>query len=83
MKSAGRARGKETRERPAGGAKRQGNAKKILNRGNEPNKSFIINKSVKKTNPNELKTNCKSGLQTRKKAKTKRGSDIKKASTGG
>jgi hypothetical protein len=36
MKSAGRERGKEIRRRPAEGAKRQENAKKILNRGNEP-----------------------------------------------
>jgi hypothetical protein len=36
MESAGRERGKEIRKRPARGGKRQGNAKKILNRGNEP-----------------------------------------------
>jgi hypothetical protein len=36
MESAGRERGKEIRKRRAGGAKRQENAKKILNRGNEP-----------------------------------------------
>jgi hypothetical protein len=36
MESAGRERGKEIRKRPAGGGKRHGNAKKILNRGNEP-----------------------------------------------
>ena len=36
MESAGGERGKEIRKRPAGGGKRQGNAKKILNRGNEP-----------------------------------------------
>jgi hypothetical protein len=35
MKSAGRERGEEVHKRPAGGAKQQGNAKKILNRGNE------------------------------------------------
>ena len=36
MDGAGRERGKEIRKRPAGGRNRQGNAKKILNRGNEP-----------------------------------------------
>jgi hypothetical protein len=36
MESAGRERGKEIRKRLGGGGKRQGNAKKILNRGNEP-----------------------------------------------
>jgi hypothetical protein len=36
MDSAGRERGKEIRKRPAGGGKWQENAKKILNRGNEP-----------------------------------------------
>jgi hypothetical protein len=36
MEGAGRERGKEIRKRSAGGAKRQENAKKILNRGNEP-----------------------------------------------
>ena len=54
MESAGRERGKEVRKRPAGGAERHGNAKKILNRGNEPNKSFGINKSRKKRTQNEL-----------------------------
>jgi hypothetical protein len=53
MESAGRERGKEVRKRPAGGAKRQGNAKKILNRGNEPNKSFKINERRKKQTQNE------------------------------
>ena len=36
MDCAGGERGKEIRKRPAGGGKRQENAKKILNRGNEP-----------------------------------------------
>ena len=36
MKSAGRERGKEIRKRPAEAGKRQENAKKMLNRGNEP-----------------------------------------------
>jgi hypothetical protein len=36
MDSAGRERGKEIRKQPAGDGKRRGNAKKILNRGNEP-----------------------------------------------
>jgi len=57
MKSAGRERGKEIRKRPAEDARRQQNAGKMLNRGNEPNKSFRINKSRKKRTQNELKTN--------------------------
>ena len=36
MESAGRERGKGIRKRPAEGGKRSENAKKILNRGNEP-----------------------------------------------
>jgi hypothetical protein len=36
MESTRRERGKEIRKRPAGDGKRQENAKKILNRGNEP-----------------------------------------------
>jgi hypothetical protein len=36
MDSAGRERGREIRKRPAGGGKRQEDARKILNRGNEP-----------------------------------------------
>jgi hypothetical protein len=67
MESAGRERGKEVPKRPAGGAKRQGNAKKILNRGNEPNKSFRINKSRKKRTQNELKFECKNARITPKK----------------
>jgi hypothetical protein len=57
MESAGRERGKEIRKRPAGGGKRQGNAKKILNRGNEPkdllktkNLAFFEAKNEPKTN---------------------------------
>jgi hypothetical protein len=36
MESAGRERGKEMRKRPAERGKRQENAIKMLNRGNEP-----------------------------------------------
>jgi hypothetical protein len=36
MDSAGKERGNGIRRRPAGGAKRLENARKILNRGNEP-----------------------------------------------
>ena len=67
MESAGRECGKETRKRPAGGAKRQANAKKILNRGNEPNKSFRINKSLKKRTQNELDFERKNAQITPKK----------------
>jgi len=67
MESAGRERGKEVRKRPAGGGKRQGNAKKILNRGNELNKSFRINKSRKKRTQNELDFECKNARITPKK----------------
>ena len=67
MESAGGERGKEVRKRPAGGAKRQGNARKILNRGNEPNKSFRINKSRKKRTQNELDFEPKNARITPKK----------------
>jgi hypothetical protein len=67
MESAGRERGKETRKRLAGGAKRQGNTKKILNRGNEPNKSFRINKRRKKRTQNELNFERKNAQITPKK----------------
>ena len=67
MESAGGERGKEIRKRPAGGAKRQGNAKKILNRGNELNKSFRINKSRKKRTQNELDFEPKNAQITPKK----------------
>ena len=59
MKSAGRERGKEIRKRPAEGGKWQENVKKILNRGNEPNKSLRINKSRKKRTQNEPSFGCK------------------------
>jgi hypothetical protein len=67
MESVGGERGKEVRKRPAGGAKRQGNAKKILNRGNEPNKSFRINKSREKRTQNELNFEPKNAQITPKK----------------
>jgi len=40
MESLGRERGKGIRKRPAGSGKRRENAKKMLNRGNEP-KDFL------------------------------------------
>jgi len=57
MESAGRERGKEVRKRPAGGAKRQGNAKKILNRGNEPTDLLKKQDLAFFGAKNELKTN--------------------------
>jgi hypothetical protein len=58
MQSAGRERGKEVRKRPAGDGKRHENAKKILNRGNEPKDllktqhlAFFGAKNEPKTNP--------------------------------
>ena len=66
MESAGRERGKEVRKRPAG-VKWQENAKKILNRGNELNKSFRINKRRKKRTQNELNFEPKNARITPKK----------------
>jgi len=54
MECAGRERGKGIRERPQGtesGVKMQ---KDVKNRGNELNKSFRINKSLKKRTQNGL-----------------------------
>jgi hypothetical protein len=50
-----------------GGGKWQGNTKKILNRGNEPNKSFRINNSRKKRTQNEPNFECKNAQITPKK----------------
>jgi hypothetical protein len=54
-------RGKEFGNRPGGGGKCMENPKKILNRRNELNKSFRINKSYKKRTQNELLFECKNG----------------------
>jgi hypothetical protein len=58
MGCAGGERGKEIRKRPAKDGKRQENAKKILNRGNEPKDllkikhlAFFGAKNEPKTNP--------------------------------
>jgi hypothetical protein len=51
-------------------------SKKMLKYTDEPKKSFRINKSVKKTNPNELKTKRKNVLKIRKKAKTNWKTDL-------
>jgi hypothetical protein len=57
MKTAGRERGEKVRKPEASGAERQENAKKILNRGNEPkdllktqNLAFFEAKNEPKTN---------------------------------
>ncbi len=52
------------------GSKLPHSKKDVKNIRNELNKSFSINKSAKKTNPNELKTNSKNVLKIRQKAKT-------------
>ena len=54
-------RGKEFGNRPGGGGKCMEKRKKILNRRNELNKSFRINKSSKKRTQNELVFECKKG----------------------
>jgi hypothetical protein len=54
-------RGKEVANRPGGGGKCVKNQKKILNKRNEPNKSFRINKNAKKRTQNELVFECKNG----------------------
>jgi hypothetical protein len=74
MASAGRERGKEIRKQPAGGGKRQENAKKILNRGNEPkdllktqNLAFFEAKNEPKRTQNELGFERKRSRSKRKK----------------
>jgi hypothetical protein len=57
MESAGRERGKEIRKRPAGSGKRHENAKKILNRGNEPKDVLKIQHLSVFRAKNEPKTN--------------------------
>jgi hypothetical protein len=57
MESAGRERGKEIRKRPAEGGKWQENAKKILNRGNEPKDLLKTQHLAVFGAKNELKTN--------------------------
>jgi hypothetical protein len=57
MSSPGRERGKGTRKQPAGGAKRQENAKKILNRGNELKDLLETQRLAFLGAKNELKTN--------------------------
>ena len=57
MKSAGRERGKKVRKRQASGAGRQGIAKKILNRGNEPKDLLKTHDLAFFRAKNELKTN--------------------------
>jgi hypothetical protein len=57
MKSAGIQRGKEIRKRPAGDAKRQQNAKKMLNRGNELKDLLKTQDLAVLCAKNELKTN--------------------------
>ena len=50
--------------------------KDVKNIRNQPNKSFSINKSSGKTNPNEVETKRKNVLKIRKKAKTNRKTDL-------
>jgi hypothetical protein len=57
MEIAGRERGKEIRKRPAEGGKWQENAKKILNRGNEPKELLKTQHLASFGTKNELKTN--------------------------
>jgi hypothetical protein len=57
MESAGREPGKEIRKQPAEGRKRQENAKKILNRGNEPKDLLKIQHLASLGAKNEPKTN--------------------------
>jgi hypothetical protein len=70
MERAGRKRGKEIRKRPAGGAKGQQTAKKMLNRGNELNDLLETQDLASFGAKNELKTNsilsAKSANQSRK-----------------
>jgi hypothetical protein len=57
MESGGRERGKEIGKQPAGGAKRQENAKKMLNRGNELRHLLKTQHLAFFGAKNELKTN--------------------------
>jgi hypothetical protein len=57
MESGGRECGKETGKQPAGGAKRQENAKKMLNRGNELKDLLKTQHLAFFGAKNELKTN--------------------------
>jgi hypothetical protein len=59
MESAGKERGKEIQERPAKGAKRQQNAKKMLNRRNELKDLLETQDLAILCAKNELKTNSK------------------------
>jgi hypothetical protein len=59
MESAGRERGKETGRQPQEGGREQENAKKILNRGNEPKDLLKTQHLAVFRAKNELKTNPK------------------------
>jgi hypothetical protein len=59
MESAGTERGKEIRKRPAGDGKWQEDAKKILNRGNEPKDLLKTEHLAFFGTKNELNFECK------------------------
>jgi hypothetical protein len=59
-------RGKQVANRRGGGGKCVENREKILNRGNELNKSFRISTSTKKRTQNELVFERKKGQTKRK-----------------
>jgi hypothetical protein len=68
MENAGTERAKGTRNRLGGGAKRPANAKKILNRGNEP-KDLLKTKDLAFSGAqNELFFECKKARSKRKKS---------------
>jgi len=66
MESACRERGKEIRKRPAGDGRWQGNAKKILNRGNELKDLLQTQHLELFRAKNELKTNSLLSAKTSK-----------------
>jgi hypothetical protein len=72
MEGAGPKRGKEMRNSPAEGGKEQENAKKILNRGNEPKDVLKTQHLASYGAKNELQTNSILSAKT-SKSKRKRG----------
>jgi hypothetical protein len=67
MESAGRERGKEIGKQHTGGPKRQDNAKKMLNRGNELKDLLKTQHLASSEAKNELKTNWIFARKKRKK----------------
>ena len=81
MDSAGRERGREIRKRPAGGGKRQEDARKILNRGNEP-KDLLKTQHLafflsEKRTQNELKTNSILSAKSEDQSENKQDSGVR------